>query len=137
MNHLIQKAYTLRNYHLLVAVLAGLDSHWVQRALKQTQTKKPGIWENRMIRDLRQWSTNQSHFKHIRNAVDALAEIRHQSTESSQPGADGQTATSRGRAASEGKPPPLPSCVPFFGVYSASLIIDIFADILDARNLLV
>ncbi|KAI0339067.1 ras GEF [Trametopsis cervina] len=118
------KAYTLKNYHLLIAVLAGLDSVWVQKALKQTQAKKPGIWESRMLRDLHEWSTNQEDFKHIRNTVDALAEAKTRivgSPESSQAGAASQSSTSRGRAASEGKAPATPSCVPFFGVYLSQL----------------
>lgn len=109
----------LKNYHLLVAVLGGLDSTWVQKALKQTQSKKPGIWESRMLRDLRQWSTSQDDFKHIRQTVDALAEAKTRTAGSPDPstsGIDGQVTTSRSRAASEGKPPSPPACVPFFGM---------------------
>ncbi|KAI0692319.1 hypothetical protein BC835DRAFT_1357627 [Cytidiella melzeri] len=118
------KAYNLRNYHLVVAVFAGLDSVWAQKAMKQTQAKKPGIWKSRVLRNLRTWATSKDDFIYIRQAVDALAEARSQTVSSPEPslaGAESQPATSRGRAASEGKPPAPPSCVPFFGIYLSQL----------------
>ncbi|KAI0092278.1 hypothetical protein BDY19DRAFT_929266 [Irpex rosettiformis] len=119
------KAYTLRNYHLLVAIIAGLDSSWVQRALKQTRAKKPPIWESRVHHDLRQWCSSQDDFKHIRAAVESLAEAKSRVVGSPEPShqatIEPQSVTSRARAASEGKPLLPPSCVPFFGIYLSQL----------------
>ncbi|EKM52709.1 uncharacterized protein PHACADRAFT_261303 [Phanerochaete carnosa HHB-10118-sp] len=113
------KAYSLRNFNALVAILAGLDSHWVKRALRQSNDK-PGIWESRMLRDLQQWTTSDGDFKHIRTTIDSLAEAKPGSPDSATPNAETQSAT-RSRAASEGNPPTPPACIPFFGVYLSEL----------------
>ena len=116
-----QKAYCSKNFNTLVAILAGLDSHCVKRALQQAGVK-PGIWESRMLRDLQQWSTSDDDFRHIRQTVEALSEAKSvvaASQESSASGGDPQANNSaRSRAASELRPPqPPPACVPFFGAF--------------------
>lgn len=78
-----------------------------------------------MHHDLRQWCTSQDDFKHIRAAVEALVEAKSRAVGSPEPSqqdtSEPQSATSRARAASEGKPPTPPSCVPFFGTCLLSL----------------
>ena len=108
-----------------MAILSGLGSDWVKKALRQSNVK-PGIWESRMLRDLQQWTTSEGDFKHIRSTVDALAEAKPARTtmspEATNLSTDGLATTSRSRAASEGKPPPPPSCIPFFGEFSPCLL---------------
>lgn len=109
----------MRSFHTLVAVLAGLDSPWVKRALRQSHAKI-GIWENRMLRDLQQWSSSEDDFKHIRHTVEALAEAKSttvRTSDASNLSTDGQSSNSRSRATSELKPPPPAGCIPFFGTY--------------------
>lgn len=113
----MQKAYNLRNFNTLVAILAGLDSHWVKDALRQSNAKL-GMWENRMLRDLQQWTTSEGNFKHIRQTIEALAESKSTnvaSPDGSTMGTEGLPSTSRSRATSEGKLPALRGCIPFFG----------------------
>ncbi|GJE92944.1 ras GEF domain-containing protein [Phanerochaete sordida] len=114
------KAYSLKNFSTLVAILSGLDSQWVKKALRQSNAK-PGIWESRMLRDLLQWTTSDGDFKHIRSTIDNLSQAKpRSSTDATNTSAEAQS-TARSRAASEGKPPAPPACIPFFGVYLSEL----------------
>lgn len=75
-----------------------------------------------MFRDLIEWTTSDKDFKHIRRAVDNLVEAKPLTTTVQDvPGLTRSEVPSRSRAASEGKPPSLPACVPFFGVYLSQL----------------
>ncbi|KAH9943754.1 ras GEF [Amylocystis lapponica] len=117
------KAYSLRNFNTLVAIMAGLTSHWVTRAMRQCPSRV-SISEVRILKDLAGWTTKEGDFKYIRHTVDTLAEgkgISVNPQDASNIGTDGQSSTTRSRAASEGKPPSLPSCVPFIGVYLSQL----------------
>ena len=102
-----------------MAILAGLDDDWTKKALRQANVK-PGMWENRMLQDLQDWSTNEGDFIYIRQTVEALSETKPvvaQSTDGSVAGDPQSANASRSRAASELKPPPPPACVPFFGAF--------------------
>ncbi|OJT12320.1 hypothetical protein TRAPUB_11095 [Trametes pubescens] len=117
------KAYCLKNFNALVAIIAGLHSEWVAKA-KQQAFNKVGAWESRMLRDLTDWTSPMGDFKHIRQTVDSLAEAKSmppgaQDTTAKSP--DGQTNGSRSRAASDSKPPTPPACIPFIGVYLAQI----------------
>ncbi|KAI0712768.1 hypothetical protein C8T65DRAFT_646831 [Cerioporus squamosus] len=114
------KAYVLKNFTALVAIIAGLRSEWVAKA-KQQAFSKIGTWEARMLRDLTDWTTSAGDFKHIRQTVDSLVEARSSTQDPPMKSADGSSATTRSRAASDSKPPSDPACIPFFGVYLAQL----------------
>ena len=109
-----QKAYVLKNFNALVAIIAGLRSEWVAKARGQTYNKI-GTWEARMLRDLTDWTASAGDFKHIRQTVDALVDARAGAQDGgAHKSADGQSTT-RSRAASDSKPPADPACIPFFG----------------------
>lgn len=113
----MQKAYCLKNFNALVAIIAGLRSEWVAKA-KQQAFNKVGAWESRMLRDLTEWTSAAGDFKHIRQTVDSLAEAKTMPvgpSDSTTKNGDGQTPTGRSRAASDSKPPTPPACIPFFG----------------------
>ncbi|KAI0742836.1 hypothetical protein C8Q80DRAFT_1190902 [Daedaleopsis nitida] len=114
------KAYVLKNFTALVAIIAGLRSEWVTKA-KQQAVNRIGTWEARMYRDLTDWTTSAGDFKHIRQTVDSLVESRSSTQDTSMKSTDGQASTGRSRAASDSKPPSDPACIPFFGVYLAQL----------------
>nr|VWO96952.1 Guanyl nucleotide exchange factor Sql2 [Ganoderma boninense] len=69
------KAYLLRNFNALVAIITGLKSGWVAKAKQQAFTKI-GTWEARMLRDLTAWTSSVGDFKHIRQTVDSLVEAK-------------------------------------------------------------
>ena len=113
-----QKAYVLKNFNALVAIIAGLRSEWVAKARGQTYNKI-GTWEARMLRDLTDWTASAGDFKHIRQTVDALVDARAGAQDGgAHKSADGQSTTTRSRAASDSKPPADPACIPFFGACS-------------------
>ena len=126
----LQKAYCMKSFNTLVSVLAGLDTPWVKKALRQTSAK-PGIWESRMLRDLQQWATNEDDFKHIRQAIETLAEAKPVPTSTSTAqgdagaGDDKTASSSRSRAPSELKPPQPPACVPFFGAFYLRILCEV------------
>ncbi|PIL25964.1 hypothetical protein GSI_11718 [Ganoderma sinense ZZ0214-1] len=114
------KAYLLKNFNALVAIITGLKSDWVAKA-KQQAFAKIGAWEARMLRDLTAWTSSVGDFKHIRQTVDSLVEAKSSTQEGPVKSADGQAQTTRSRAASDSKPPQDPACIPFFGVYLAQV----------------
>ncbi|KAI8990426.1 hypothetical protein BD414DRAFT_437955 [Trametes punicea] len=117
------KAYCLKNFNALVAVIAGLRSEWVAKA-KQQAFNKIGAWESRMLRDLKEWTSPVGDFRHIRQTVDALVEAKTMPVgpqDSTSKNGDGPAAIGRSRAASDSKPPTPPACIPFFGVYLAQV----------------
>ncbi|RDX47589.1 ras GEF [Lentinus brumalis] len=114
------KAYLMKNFTSLVAIIAGLRSEWVAKA-KQQAFSKIGTWEARMLRDLTDWTASAGDFKHIRQTVDSLVEARSSTQDPPMKSTEGSSATTRSRAASDSKPPTDPACIPFFGVYLAQL----------------
>ncbi|KAI0073189.1 ras GEF [Panus rudis PR-1116 ss-1] len=114
------KAYSMMNFNMLVAILAGLNSDWVAKAMK----KFPRLgMETRMFNDLNRWITPEGHFKHIRHSVDNLAKAKplNGGQDPSTVSMDGQSSTGRGRATSDTKPPPPSACIPFLGIYLSYL----------------
>ncbi|KAK7688509.1 hypothetical protein QCA50_008047 [Cerrena zonata] len=116
------KSYSLMNFNMLVAIIAGLRGEWTQKAMRQGPGRL-GIWETRMLQDLIVWTTSDGHFKHIRQTVDALVEAKTVSNvqDSSNVSTDGQSSGTRSRATSDGKPPAPSACIPFLGIYLSSL----------------
>ncbi|KAI0790961.1 hypothetical protein C8Q75DRAFT_805834 [Abortiporus biennis] len=115
------KAYNLANFNTLVAIMAGLRSTWVAKAMKQAPGRV-GVWESRLLDDLTIYTTAEGDFKHIRGTIDALSETQKTGPDGSAISTDGQSTTARSRAASEIKQaPPLAACIPFFGVYLSYL----------------
>ncbi|OCH90843.1 ras GEF [Obba rivulosa] len=113
------KAYTMKNYHTLVAIVAGLNSEWVKRAMQQS-SHKLGSWGSRVLQDFTEWTTKEADFKHLRQTVEALIEAKPPAPdEGALKSPDNQPSGLRSRAASDSKPPL--TCIPFFGVYLSQL----------------
>ncbi|KII90143.1 hypothetical protein PLICRDRAFT_174923 [Plicaturopsis crispa FD-325 SS-3] len=118
------KAYSLGNYNTLVAVIAGLRSEWVTKAMRRWWSRV-GMWETRMFNDLTEYVSPTDDFKYIRQSVASMADAKpinigsHTASVVSGGGtADGHSAKSK---TSENKPPPPSACVPFIGVYLSQL----------------
>ncbi|GLB44214.1 putative rasGEF domain containing protein [Lyophyllum shimeji] len=118
------KAYRMCNFSTLVAVITGLKSDWVVKAMKRPGWNRVGIWENRMLKDLKVFASNAEDFKHIRNAVADIVDAKpldassHAASVVSGGGADPQSG--KGKAAAE-RPAVPTACVPFIGVYLSQL----------------
>ncbi|TFY64045.1 hypothetical protein EVJ58_g2889, partial [Rhodofomes roseus] len=114
------KAYELKNYNALVAIIAGLRSHWVSKAIAQCHDRLR-VKDERILHDLTSWTSRQGHFMYIRQTVEALTEAK--PLEQSQDMSQGDGQSSRGRTTNDAKGGPVeaPACVPFFGVYLSQL----------------
>lgn len=108
----------MQSFNTLVAIIAGLRSEWVKHAMQQPHVKSLGMWEARVLNDLIVWTTSEGDFKHIRKTIAALSEAKPAASGSADAtsSTDVHSSTTRSRAASEGKPPAPPMCIPFFGM---------------------
>ncbi|WAR59813.1 hypothetical protein PtB15_11B454 [Puccinia triticina] len=78
------KCYRQNNFQTLTQIIHGLQTPYVER-LKKTWSKL-GIWESRMFRDLKEFTSHLSNFKSLRNVQDSLI--------NDSPSTPAQTATS-------------------------------------------
>ncbi|KAF8836237.1 ras GEF [Paxillus ammoniavirescens] len=107
------KAYSYSNFNTLVAILAGLRSEWVNRAM-QRHWNRVGPWEMQIFQKLSQFVNPENDFKAMHEAISAMVDAKpidvrsHASTIMSNSTSDSQTN--------------MPSaCVPFVGVYLSQL----------------
>ncbi|KIJ13685.1 hypothetical protein PAXINDRAFT_13439 [Paxillus involutus ATCC 200175] len=107
------KAYSYSNFNTLVAILAGLRSEWVNKAM-QRHWNRVGPWEMQIFHKLSQFVNPENDFKAMHEAISAMVDAKpidvrsHASTIMSNSTSDSQTS--------------MPSaCVPFVGVYLSQL----------------
>ncbi|EJD49306.1 ras GEF [Auricularia subglabra TFB-10046 SS5] len=68
------KSYLQNNYAAVVAIMAGLQSQWAQRAMGRAW-HKVGMWEMRVFDDLRAFTSREGNFRFVRDAtLEASAE---------------------------------------------------------------
>ncbi|TFK48184.1 ras GEF [Heliocybe sulcata] len=118
------KAYNMNNFSTLTAVIAGLQSDFVNKAMGRSWSRL-GVWEQRMFQDLKAFTSREDDFTHIRHAVSAMIERKPIATSSLDVSSNGipdaQPSSSRSRATSDTKPQTPPACIPFVGVYLAQM----------------
>ncbi|KAG6879641.1 hypothetical protein C0992_000276 [Termitomyces sp. T32_za158] len=116
------KSYRMCNFSTLVAIITGLGSDWVTKAMKRTGWSRLGIWETRMYRDLKAFATSADDFIHIRQTVASIVDAKpidvNSKTASVISGGDNQPG--KGKASAE-RPPVPTACIPFIGVYLSQL----------------
>ena len=108
---LSQKCYSQNNFHTLTSIVAALQSDWVNRAMRKPAWHRIGIFETRVLKDLKQFTSSVDDFKFIRRAIDAIAEIKPLGTSSTSVVNVG--AESKGKQAE--RPPVSTACIPFIG----------------------
>ena len=91
----------MNNFATLAAIITGLDSVWVDTAMKRLWPNV-GIWEMRLLRDLRYFTSSTDHFRFMRNAVSSATHDNRIDT----------TGTPSERGAEQS----LARCIPFLGV---------------------
>jgi hypothetical protein len=111
-----KKCYDLKSFSTLVAIVAGLRSEWVSRAMKRGW-ERVNVYNLRMLKDLTSFTDPADEFVHIRKAVSHLTDPK-LATGASEEAASVRSST-RGRL-TDGKPP---TGVPFLGVSSLSISI--------------
>ncbi|KAG5651310.1 hypothetical protein H0H81_009111 [Sphagnurus paluster] len=118
------KAYRMCNFSTLVAIIAGLGSEWVTKAMKKPGWHRVGIWENRMFKDLKVFARNTDDFVYIRQTVASIVDVKplDASSHAASVVSGGGTDTQSGKGKAGAERPVMPSaCIPFIGVYLSQL----------------
>jgi hypothetical protein len=111
---LLQKCYGQSNFHTLTAIVAALQSDWVNRAMRKSSWHRIGIFEARVLKDLKQFTSSVDNFKFIRQATDAIAESKPLETSSASVVSGG--GESKGKQSDRPQVPT--ACIPFIGTSS-------------------
>ncbi|KAF8064023.1 hypothetical protein FPV67DRAFT_1671776 [Lyophyllum atratum] len=119
------KSYRMCNFSTLVAIITGLKSDWVTKAMKRPGWSRVGIWENRMFKDLKVFTASFEDFKHIRQAVADIVDAKplDASSHAASVVSGGNTDSSQSGKGKTGgdRPAAATACVPFIGVYLSQL----------------
>ena len=107
----LQKCFQLNSFNTLVAIVAGLRSEWVSRAMKRGWDRV-NVYNLRILKDLTSFADPGDDFKHIRRAVAQLIDPKLAASASEE--AASVRSSARGRLA-DGK---AATGVPFLGVSS-------------------
>ncbi|KAI0298477.1 hypothetical protein B0F90DRAFT_1732791 [Multifurca ochricompacta] len=108
------KCFQLNNFSALVAIVAGLRSDWVSRAMKRGW-ERVNLYNLRILKDLTSFADPADDFKHIRRAVAQLTDPKLTAGASEE--AVSVRSSARGKLA-DGK---AAMGVPFLGIYLAPL----------------
>ncbi|KAJ8519267.1 hypothetical protein ONZ45_g3746 [Pleurotus djamor] len=113
------KSYELSSFHTLVAIMAGLQTPWAERAMSR-HWGRVGMYEMRMYNDLKVWTTPEDDFKFMRHTIESIADNKPTDMSSHATSVISGGGTNRSRNGSDVKPVPT-ACVPFIGVYLSQL----------------
>ncbi|KAJ3851244.1 hypothetical protein EV368DRAFT_43574 [Lentinula lateritia] len=108
------KSYQRNSFNTLVAIMTGLQSSWVTRAMRRSMNKL-SIWDKRMLADLKLFTSREDNFRHIRCAVDAINDAKPFEATSLASSVVSAVADS-----ANDQPTPS-SCIPFVGTYLSQL----------------
>lgn len=107
------KCYRQNNFQTLTQIIHGLQTPYITR-LKRTWAKL-GIWESRMFRDLKEFTSHSANFKSLRLVQDQLVECIE-----SVGGTTARVTTTAGHDDRVG----VVGCIPFLGLYLRDLTIN-------------
>ncbi|KIL57421.1 hypothetical protein M378DRAFT_16254 [Amanita muscaria Koide BX008] len=110
------KSYLMHNFHALTAIVTGLNSDLVFKALGR-QWNRIGRREHRMFSDFQQFISNVDGFKYMRNMIDSIAQSK--PPDDSSHAASIVSGGTDSKHKSDTKPPSF--CIPFIGVYLSQL----------------
>ncbi|KAJ3992192.1 hypothetical protein F5050DRAFT_1580010 [Lentinula boryana] len=106
------KSYQRNSFNTLVAIMTGLQSSWVMRAMRKSMHKLT-VWDNRMLTDLKLFTSGKDNFTHIRNTVNAINDAKPPEATLHAP-----SAVSAAGSSIENTPS---ACIPFMGTYLSQL----------------
>lgn len=113
------KSYLMCNFASLVAIITGLQSDWVTRAMRRSSWSRVGIFETRMFKDLKVFTANVDDFLYIRQVVESIVEPKNVEA-SSHSASVVSTDTHSGRSKTTSERP-ASTCIPFIGIYLSQL----------------
>lgn len=124
----LQKSYQRSSFNTLVAIMTGLQSDWVKRAMRKSMHRL-AVWDNRLLTDFKVFTSSEDNFKHIRGAIDAINDAKPLETTS-------RTASvvNSGSTAADMATAPT-ACVPFIGKPSTSPSVKTFLPLSSCRCL--
>src|SRR5687767_12487770 len=106
----------MSNFSALVAIITALGSEWVMRAMRRPGWNRVGIWENRMLKDLKLFASHKDDFKYLRQVVASIVDVKPLDMSSHAPSTGGSTDPQSGKGKSATDRPPIPTaCIPFIG----------------------
>ncbi|KXN85240.1 Guanine nucleotide exchange factor LTE1 [Leucoagaricus sp. SymC.cos] len=111
------KCYGQSNFHTLTAIVAALQSDWVNKAMRKSAWHRIGIFEARVLKDLKEFTSSINHFKFIRQVTDAIAESKPLETSSASVVSSGGD----GKGKQSDRPQVPTACIPFIGAYLSQL----------------
>ncbi|KAF8999840.1 hypothetical protein BDQ17DRAFT_1427575 [Cyathus striatus] len=103
---------------------SALGSEWVTRAMRRIGWNRIGMFESRVFRDLKKFTSNVDDFKFMRDAVESIVDAKpleassHAASIASGGGTDPST---RARTGSDARPNVPTACIPFIGIYLSQL----------------
>jgi Gdp/GTP exchange factor required for growth at low temperatures len=105
------------NFASLVAIIAGLQSDWVTRAMRRSAWSRVGIFETRMFKDLKVFTSNANDFMYIRQVVESIVDPKNVDASSRAASVvSGDTHSGRSKTTAE-RPAAPTACVPFIGKF--------------------
>jgi len=111
------KLYRHNNFSTLTAIIAGLQSQWVQAAMKRHWSRM-GIWEMRVFNDLQKFTGRNDNFRFIREATALLADASN--AQGGMPPTSSSSSVAGPKSEQDRRSSPV-GCVPFLGVYLSEL----------------
>ncbi len=99
--------------------MMALQSDWVSKAMRNLGWNRLGLVENRMFRDLREFTSKQDDFKFMRQVMDSVMKPKHLDSTSRTPSISGSDSLSgKSKSLSSDSKLSVPSiCIPFIGVF--------------------
>ncbi|KAF8970688.1 hypothetical protein BDZ97DRAFT_1694461 [Flammula alnicola] len=116
------KSYSLSNFNTLTAIITALQNEWVTKAMRKQGWSRIGIFESRMYRDLKQFTSNVDDFKFMRQVIDSIVDSK--PLENSNHAASvvsGDSQSGKGKAGTDNRPAIPSACIPFIGIYLSQL----------------
>lgn len=113
---IVQKSYSMSNFNTLTAIITALQNDWITRAMRKPGWSRIPMFENRVYRDLKQFTVPGDDFKFVRQVIDSIVDRKplDESTRAASVISTGDSQGGKSRGATDTKAVPS-HCVPFIG----------------------
>ena len=106
----------MSNFQSLTAIITGLQSNWVDRAMRKSGWNRLGVFEHRIFRDLKQFTSQQDDFKIMRQVVESIVDSKPLDPSSRTPSIiSADSHSGKSKPGSETRPGSS-ACIPFIGI---------------------
>lgn len=109
----------MSNYQSLTAIITGLQSDWVNNAMRKPGWGRLSDFENRIFRDLQQFTSKQDDFRIMRQVVESTVDAKPLDSNSRTPsiisGSAKDSYSGKTKSGSDRTVGPS-TCIPFIGI---------------------